>query len=450
MDEFDLLTLATGPAASRTAVACSRAGWHVGIVDPRPFGGTCALRGCNPKKVFVRAAELYDAIRRFDGNGVRIAAAAIDWPELLRFKRTFTDPVTSQKEAVFRDAGITLLHGSPKFVGPNWIMLGDRQIHGRRFVVATGAVPAKLGIPGEQWLAKSDEFLDLEQLPHRIVFVGGGYISCEFAHIAARAGAQVTDVEAGPRPLSRFDADLVDRLMERSLELGIEFCTSTTVESVDKRSDGSFAVRASAPGQEVRLEADLVVHGAGRVPNVANLDLNAGEVKCGPSGIDVNEYLQSLSNSVVYAAGDVAASGAPPLAPVANVEGRTVARNLLEGNHHRPDYRGTPTVVFTVPALAAVGLSVEQARETDLPIDIRQGDRAPWNSMRKIGERYAHYKIISAQQGGRILGAHLLGPDASETINLFALAIRHELTVSDLKSALFAVPTFCSDVRSMF
>jgi glutathione reductase (NADPH) len=249
--------------------------------------------------------------------------------------------------------------------------------------------------------------------------------------------------------LSQFDADLVDRLVERSVELGIDVHTSTRVESVERRSDGRFVVKASAPGQQMAFEADLVIHGAGRVPNVESLDLQAGEVTYGPAGISVNEYLQSLSNPVVYAAGDVAASGAPALSPVANVEGRTVARNLLEGRHHRPDYRGTPTVVFTVPALAAVGLGVEEAREKEYQVDIHQGDRGPWNSMKKVGERCAHYKIISEKQSGRILGAHLLGPDAAETINLFALAVRHELTVSDLKSALFAFPTFCSDIRSM-
>jgi glutathione reductase (NADPH) len=232
--------------------------------------------------------------------------------------------------------------------------------------------------------------------------------------------------------------------------VGIDVRTSTNVEAVEMRPDGMFEVKASAPGQQLAFEADLVVHGAGRVPNVDDLDLNAGEVTYGPAGIGVNEYLQSLSNPVVYAAGDVAASSAPPLTPVANVEGRTVARNLLEGRHHLPDYRGTPSVVFTVPALAAVGLGVEEARGREHQAAIHQGDRGPWNSMKKVGERCAHYKVISDKQSGCILGAHLLGPDAAETINLFALAIRHELTVEDLRSAPFAFPTFCSGIRSMF
>jgi glutathione reductase (NADPH) len=316
--------------------------------------------------------------------------------------------------------------------------------------VATGAVPARLGIPGEEFVSSSDEFLNLIDLPERIVFVGGEYVSFEFAHVAVRAGARVTILERLPRPLLQFDADLVDRLVEHSVNLGIDVRLCASAVSVEKRAGGRLLVRAMAGEEEEQFEADLVVHGANRIPNVEALGLEAAEVMYGRAGIEVNEYLQSVSNPAVYAAGDVAATGAPMSSPVADVEGRTAAFNLLEGNRYRADYCGIPRVVFTIPSLAAVGLGVDQARARNLRFTIHQGDRGQWTSMEKVAERTAHFKILVEEDSGCILGAHLLGPDAAEMINMFVLAMRHKLTASDLKSAPFAFPTFCADIPSMF
>ena len=174
MEDFDLFVLGTGPASIRIAPKCAESGWRVGIVDPLPYGGTCALRGCNPKKVFVRAAELYDWICRAKGTGVRAEKAAIDWSELVRFKNTFTAPVTRSKEDRFESAGITQFRGNPRFIAPDRMVIDGQEIMSRKFVVATGAAPARLGICGEEFLPTSDDFFQLETLPDRIVFVGGG------------------------------------------------------------------------------------------------------------------------------------------------------------------------------------------------------------------------------------------------------------------------------------
>lgn len=449
MESFDLFILGTGPAATRIASKCSEAGWHVGIVDPRPFGGTCALRGCNPKKVFVRAAELYDWIQRAEGTGVRALGASIDWAELMRFKRTFTDPVTAWKEDKFEKAGIARFHGHPRFVATNRITIDGRTMESRKFVVATGAVPVRLQIPGADLLATSDDFLELDHLPGRILFVGGGYVTFEFAHVAARAGAKVTIVEMGVRPLARFDAELVDCLVDRTRQLGITLHTSTKVGGVQRLDNGVLSVDLAGENGNGALEVDLVVHGAGRVPNTDGLDLEKGDVRFGPPGIEVNEFLQSVSNPDVYAAGDVAATKAPPLSPAASHEGRIVAKNLLEGNLYRCDYGLVPTVVFSVPPLAAVGMREDDARQAGREFTIESGDRSTNNSMKKVGAKHARYKLLVERGSGRILGAHLLGPDAAETINLFALAMNYGITATDLKGTLFAFPTFSHDVRSM-
>jgi glutathione reductase (NADPH) len=449
MTEFDLFIFGTGPSATRIATRCAEEGWRVGIADPRPFGGICALHGCNPKKVLVRAAELYDWLSRADGTGVRVEGSAIDWPALMQFKRTFTDPVTAGKEANLQEAGIVQFHGSPRFIATNRVVVHNQEVASRKFAIATGAVPAKLNIPGEDLMTNSDAFLQLPQLPRRVLFVGGGYVTFEFAHVAIRAGAEVTIAEAGERPLARFEPELVDCLVERTRHLGVRVRTSTEVQSIQKRGDGTLSVVLVRGAEETTVEADLVVHGAGRVPNTDGLDLETGNIHFGPDGVTVNEFLQSVSNPDVYAAGDVANTDAPPLTPVANREGRLVARNLLDGNHHHSDAGPVATAVFTVPALASVGLREDEVQERDLDYTVEAGDRSSDNSMKKVGATHARYKVLVENGSDKILGAHLLGPDAAETINIFALAMKHGITASGLKSTLFAFPTFIHGVRGM-
>ncbi len=447
--KFDLVAIGTGSGASTVAGTCRAAGWQVAIIDSRPFGGTCALRGCDPKKVLVGASEVIDWTRRMTGKGIDGAAVEIEWPELMRFKRSFTGPVPKHREESFAKAGISAFHGRARFFGPTAIQVGDDVLEGRYVVVAAGAKPARLKIPGEDLLTTSDQFLELDTLPRRIVFVGGGYISFEFAHVTARAGAQATLLHRGVRPLVGFDPDLVDRLVQRTRDLGVDVQLQTQVEGIEKAS-GSLAVHASTAGEKRRLEADMVLHGAGRVPEIDDLDLNAAGVEWDERrGVKVNEYLQSVSNPAVYAAGDAADSGGLPLTPVAAHDARVVAANLLKGNHAKPNYLGVPTVVFTIPHLASVGLQERTAREQGLRFRTNHADTSGWYSSRRVGEKYSGYKVLVEEGSDRILGAHLLGPNSDELINIFALAIRSGLRETDLKEAIYAYPTHASDIPYM-
>jgi glutathione reductase (NADPH) len=290
--------------------------------------------------------------------------------------------------------------------------------------------------------------MELERLPEHVAFVGSGYIAFEFAHIAARAGARVTLLGRGARPLEGFDPDLVERLVLRSKEAGIEVRRGTEVTAVERQGQ-SLEVRMETPDGPSTLAADLVVHAAGRVPDIDDLDLEAAGVARGKKGITVNQYLQSVSNPDVYAAGDAAAAGGLPLTPTASLEGEVARKNILEGNRHEADYRGLPSVVFTVPALARVGLDEAAAKEQGLDVEVRQGDMASWYTARRVRETCAAYKVLIDRESGRILGAHLVGPGAEETINLFALAVRMGLRTDDLKGMLTAYPSAVSDVPSM-
>ena len=447
--KFDVVVIGTGSAASTVASRCRKAGRQVAIVDSRPFGGTCALRGCDPKKVLVGAAEVIDWNRRMQGKGVRAEQARAEWPGLMRFKRSMIERVPKYREESFSRSGIAAFHGRARFVGPTAIRVGEDILEGRNLVVAAGAKPADLKIPGAEHAITSEQFLELDELPERIVFIGGGYISFEFAHVAARAGASATILHRGPRPLVRFDPDLVDQLVARTRDLGVDFQLRAEVSAITG-GPGGFKIQASTEGGEREFEADLVVHGAGRVPEIDDMDLaKAGVEWDAQRGVKVNEYLQSISNPAVYAAGDAAATEGPPLTPVAGYEGQIVAENLLEGNHQTPNYEGVASVVFTVPPLASVGLQERTARERGLRFRVNHQNTSGWYSSRRVGEPCSGFKVLVEETSGGILGAHLLGTEAGETINIFALAIRKGLTAADLKGMLFAYPTHGSDVQYM-
>jgi glutathione reductase (NADPH) len=444
---FDLIVIGTGEAGSAVATGCRRAGWEVAIVDSRPFGGTCGLRGCDPKKVLVGAAEVVDRRLRMQGKGVT-GETRIDWPVLIRFKRTFTDSFPKAREDGFIKAGIETFHGSARFIGKTTVQVGDDLLEGSHVVVAAGAWPAELDIAGEEHLTRSDEFLELDKLPKRLVFVGGGYIAFEFSHVAVRAGAQVTILHRGERPLEHFDGDLVAKLVERTRALGIDLRTNTTVVGVEG-GPGQFKITASIDSRHETFDADMVVHAAGRAPALADLDLPAAGVAFDRHGITVNEYLQSISNPAVYAAGDAANSGGLPETPLAQYDGRLVARNLMGVNSHRADYRGMASVVYSIPSLARVGLTEDEAQRQGFSFDVNQADTSSWYSARRVAEPASMYKILIEKGSGRILGAHLLGPEADEFANVFALAVRAGMHSDVLKEALFVYPTQASNMASM-
>lgn len=446
-EKFDLIIIGTGSAATTVAFPCRAGGLTVAVIDSREFGGTCALRGCDPKKVLVGAVDLLDGVHRMEKNGLDSNGVKLNWPELMRFKRTFTEPFPGRIEKELTEAEITAFHGRAFFIAPDSIRVGEKTLTGKNIVIATGAKPVRLNIPGEELILTSDDFLDFDEIPREITFVGGGYIAFEFAHIAARAGAKVKIVHRGRRPLEHFDPDLIDKLVERTQSLGIEVHLETQVVGVEKNDNG-FLIRVLKAGEEIALTSDAVIHAAGRSPDLEDLDLAAGGVEFEKQGVKVNQFLQSVSNRSVYAVGDAAASGLP-LTSIATYEGNIVAENILNGNQSVAEYPEIPSVVFTIPPVATVGLQESEAREQGLKFDANLMDTSGWYSARRIGEKCSAAKILIEKDTGFILGAHLLGHHAEEVINIFALAIRHKIPAADLKKTIYAYPTNSSDVRYM-
>ena len=447
-ETYDLIVIGAGMAGVAAANKCSAAGSRVAIVVALPYGGTCALRGCDPKKILRRGAEIIDAARLMDGRGVNPQGLSINWPDLMAHKRGFTDPVPDKMEKGLVVNGVETLHGAAQFTGANTLEVEGATYEARRFLVATGAIPRPVSIDGANLMIDSTDFLNLEALPRRILFVGGGFVSFEFAHIAARAGAAPVIVDRGARPLSGFDPDLVEMLIERSADVGAEVRRETEIVSIAK-SAAAFTVEVKSGDEIMTIETDLVVHGAGRIAALADLDLEAAGVEYSDKGIVVAQHLQSTTNSAVYAAGDSADTKGMPLTPVAVIEGKVAASNMLKNAQTTPDYAGIPTAVFTVPELARVGMLEAEAKEAGYDVNVRFTNTGGWYSNYRIGEKSAAAKVLVDKSDGKILGAHLFGPEYGELINFFGLAIKLGLTAKQLKSMTAAYPSVGSDLGSL-
>jgi glutathione reductase (NADPH) len=440
--DYDVVVIGSGPAGQGVIHECEGSGLRVALAESRELGGTCPLRGCDPKKVLAGAAEVISRARGMEGKGIR-SRIEMNWADLTAFKRTFTDPIPEEMERRLQKAAVEIHHGEARFTGLNELAVGGKTVKGKHIVVATGAAPRKLGIPGEEHVTLSDRFLEMDGIPESVLFIGGGYISFEFAHMAARAGCRATILQRGARVLKRFDPDLVRLLVRASENAGVEVRLNTPVRAVEKKR-GGYRVFAGKNGGE-EFAAGLVVHGGGRAPNIQNLGLQKADVLASAEGVFVNDTLRSFSNPQVYAAGDAAAT---PffLTPTANLEGRLVGRNILSGNQEKPDYRAVPSVVFTVPPLASVGISEEELIRRGADYRKKFAETSSWFESRRIGMENSGIKLLLEEGSGRILGAHLLGNHAEEVINIFALAIRLDLTLEDLLKIPWVYPSSLSEI----
>ncbi len=433
-------------AGMTIAKKCAKKGLKTAVTDSRPYGGTCALRGCDPKKILVGAAEIIDRANNMKGIGIQ-GDVSINWQDLMAYKNDFVAKMPKGVEKGYEKAGVDMYHGAASFESENTVRIGDNLLEADKIVIATGARPVILNIPGGGLPIDSTDFLNLEELPKEITFIGGGYIAMEFAHLAARAGSKVTIIHRGKTPLENFEADIVKHLVNATEELGIELHLESDVIAVEK-TDNRFTVKAASKNGEKTIQTDLVVNAAGRVPELDGMNLEKANISYSKKGIQVNEFLQSKTNPLVYAAGDAAESNGLNLTPVAVMEGHAVAANIIRGNSKTPDYTEMPSAVFTLPTLASVGMTEKQAKESGLEYRVKDGSASNWYNAKRINESTYAYKVLSDNEG-YILGAHIIGPHAEEMINLFAMAIRGKLTVSDIRNMVYAYPSMGSDIGSM-
>jgi glutathione reductase (NADPH) len=441
--EYDIIIIGTGVAGTVCANKAAAAGMKIAITDIREYGGTCALRGCIPKKVLVGVAETVEQVNRFNKLGI-MPQSSVDWSKLMEFKQTFVENFPANKEEKFKNMDIETYHGGAKFVSQNEVKIADTVLKGKHILIAPGSVPRKIGIKGEENLITSEQFLNLDELPRRIVFVGGGYISFELAHVAARAGSQVTILQRS-EVLKQFDREMVKLLVKASKEAGININTGVSVSSVESTSSEYTVNTKDREDKESHIECDLVVNGSGRIAALEGMELERGNVDTKDGFVETNEYMQSVSNPYVYAAGDCVKPGAP-LTPVASLQGTTAADNMIKGNVKTVDYTGIPSTVFTLPPLSSVGVSLSESTDR---YEVLIHDRSHWYNSRRLSENYAASKVIIEKESQTIAGAHLLGSHSEEVINLFAMAVRLRLTLSQFKRVVYVFPTASSEVQFM-
>lgn len=446
-DNFDVVVLGTGNAGMGVAGVTRAAGKSVAMIESRDVGGTCPIRGCVPKKVLVAAAQVLHQIDLAPQHHITVGGAKLDWPALIARERTFVDGVPNDFRKSLENREIELIEGRAKFVGENAIAVDGRTLEAENIVIATGSTPRALPIKGADLMITSDEILELATLPERLVFIGGGVIALEFGHVFARAGTEVTILEVMDRLLPRMDADAVAQIHKESERIGINILTGVTVDGI-AAAGNALQVNFTHDGKQQSIEADRVANGAGRVPDVAELDLDAGNVAHDGLSLSVTEELRSTSNGRVWVAGD-AVGGTAQLSPVATYEGRIVGNNILNGGGQTPAYGYIPANVYTVPALATIGMTEEEVAASGRSFQVKGGDMSGWRSSMTHAETVSYSKVLVEDDTNAILGAHIVGHGAEEIIHLFAMAMKYDLGTAALTDMVYAYPTFASDIKFM-
>jgi len=451
MTEYDVVVIGTGTAGQTAAYELNSRGLNIAVVEKsdRP-GGTCALAGCQAKKWFYEGVEVVAKSHHLAGKGI-LSGPHFAWADFLREKNKFTNTVPGNTLNGFKKAGIEVISGAAHFLDEQTLGIDNRKISSRFFVIASGARSMLLPIEGIEHVITSDQFLELPSLPDRFVFIGGGFISFEFAHFVARLGEnhsrQTTILEAAPRPLGPFDSEMVSLLVAASEAEGIAVHTGVQISAIEQDA-GEIRVRTESGAS---FTADIVVNGAGRQADIDDLGLDRAGVEHSRKGIIVNTRMQTTQTNI-YAIGDCAAT--IQLARVADYEAMVAASTILSeidnGIELEIDYSAIPAILFTYPQYAMVGYTEDALKLETRPYIKSFGQNLTWPTYRRIGMPSAAFKIL-AGTNGEFLGAHILSDNASGIVNTIRLAILNRIPVETLyqQSIMSPYPSRESDMPYM-
>lgn len=443
---YDIVVVGGGTSGEGVALSAAKAGKSTAIIEGRDYGGTCPLRGCDPKLVLHAAAETTQKVRRLQGKGFQ-NLPDFSWHDLMEWKTTFTEPVPPQSREKLTDAGVDVYDEYATFVDAHTLDVAGERVKGETIILATGQKPAPLDIPGKEHLLTSDDFLSMPDLPKEVLFIGGGYIGAESAHISHALGAKVTLIVSEEVPLDKFDHDLARLLLKSDRERGMTVHVNSKAAAVRKVGD-RYEVDVKTEDGQTTLTTDRAFHCAGRVPNIAELDLdNAGVDYDKSAGIKVDDYLRT-NQPHIYAIGDCCDSGLP-LTPVATYALSKLTGNLFEGKNDPVDYYPIPTVSFCLPGMASVGMTEREAQESDRRVKTYHKEATDFFHAHHTNASVMAYKVFVDEETGQILGVHLLGPDMTELINLCYLAIKQEMTAEGVKDLIFGYPTAASVFQDM-
>ncbi|WP_417199873.1 dihydrolipoyl dehydrogenase family protein [Bizionia sp.] len=443
---YNVFVIGSGIAGQTAAKICRENNLSVAISDNREFGGTCANRGCDSKKILLQFSQLVYKSNNLQGLGVK-KNPKLNWKQVQKFRRSFSNPIPPKTEQNLKDLGMSLYHQSPKFISKNEVEVEGKVVSADYFIIATGNIPRPLDIEGNEFLKVSEDVLDLKKIPKSITFIGSGYIAMEFACMLATLGSQVTILEQGNTALANFDPFLVKKLITKLEGLGVKFIFNADVTGV-KKLKKNLKVTFSIDGEVTTHKSRLVINSAGRVPAIAALDLEKAVIEADHNGIVVNDYLQSKSHPKVYACGDVS-NKSLALTPLSGLQGYIAGHNIIKEKSKTFDVPCIPSTVFTTPNLSSLGYGEEDAKARYKNVKVYQGEVSNWFNAKKENEDTYAYTILVNERTDEIVGAHILSSEANESINVFATAIYNKMTVKEFKRMVFTYPSYVIDMKTM-
>ena len=445
MADFDLFVIGAGSGGVRAARVAAAYGARVAIAEEHRIGGTCVIRGCVPKKLLVYGAHFAEDLDDAAMFGWDIPKKRFDWPvlrdnvlsEVGRLEGAYTETLTNHN--------VTIIHERAELTGANSLKLaGGKTFTADKILIATGARPLMPEIAGIEHAISSNEVFHLDQLPKRIMIVGGGYIANEFAGIFQEFGSQVSLVNRTDVILRQYDQQIVDRLIQISLRKGIDFKFNSTIDRIERRANGSLHIAMTGCDD---IEADQILFAVGRRPNTERLGLEAAGVEVGDKRqIKVDEDNRSNVPSI-FAVGDV--TDRIQLTPVAIREGQAFADTFFGNNPTRIDYRCIPSAVFSHPPLAGVGLTEGAARNTLGSVKTFVSDFRPMKNVLAGRNERSLYKLVLDGSTDEVVGIHMIGPEAPEILQAAAVAVKAKLKKADFDATVALHPTMSEELVLM-
>ncbi len=445
--QFDLITIGAGSGGVAASRRAGSYGARVALCEFDRVGGTCVLRGCVPKKLLVYASQFAEDLRDAAGFGWTIGASSHDWPALIAAKDRELDRLNQAYLRMLGDAGVAVHYGRARLRDAHTVVVqgedGDKELTAANILIATGNYPVRPAIPGSEYAVTSNEILSLPALPRRVVIIGTGYIGVEFACMFHALGVEVTLIGRGQAVLRGFDEEVRAHLTETLEHKGLRFVRGCTPTAITRQGDGSFVLHSNCGD----FASDLVLAATGRVPTTSGIGCAEAGVRLNATGAVIVDDLSRTSVPGVYAVGDC--TDRKNLTPVAIAEGRAVAEALFNRQSLRVDYSQVPTAVFSQPPVSTVGLTEAEARELYAAADVYATKFRPMKYTLARREERTFIKLIVDRESQRVLGCHMVGPDAPEIIQGMAVALRCGATKQQLDATMGIHPTAAEELVTL-
>ncbi|MCW3488516.1 dihydrolipoyl dehydrogenase [Dethiobacter alkaliphilus] len=448
MKKYDLIVLGGGTAGMTLAHSAAAKGWQVAVAESRYLGGSCINIGCTPSKALIYSAKVMHQVRTAGEYGIRTTAPQAEWPKIVERKNKV---VQEMRQGNYRSVeindNITLYEEPAKFSGPQSVTIGKKVLEAEKILIATGAGPAIAPIPGleEAGYLTSTTAMEMESLPGSLLILGGGMIAVEFAQMFARFGVQVTIVQRSKQVGKKLEDEIASALQTILKNEGVEILTGTDILGIHSQ-DGRIALSVEREGKKQTLTADDVLVATGRKPNTDHLALDKAGVETDKKGFIKIDSSFATNVPGIWAAGDVV--GGAMFTHKAWHDGMLLANSLVQGKSIDNTDRLIPYAVFTDPEIAGVGLGEKQAKDQGIDVKVQQYPFKHVGRARATGRLEGLVKLIADQNNGKIIGAHIIGPQAGEIIHELVMAMRFNATVTDLQEMIHIHPTLSEAINS--